>query len=132
MRAAGRDCREPSGKSAGPRTVAPSIFPCFLRLNNLGFIWCPSTVGTCCTYRVLKPSWQCALFGVCFHFVPRHALEQLIHIDGLATLYPMTGRVDLRVGLDGCDNSRCGGVNLASLLDNSFQGRANVPLPFCK
>src|SRR5271166_1052174 len=56
VRTAALDCREPRGKSAGPRTIAPSIARFLLRLNDLLFIRCLSTVGDCCIPRTIAPS----------------------------------------------------------------------------
>src|SRR5271167_4391137 len=99
LRTTGRDWREPSGKSARPGTVAPliSLFP--MRLNDLLFIRVPATVGTCCTYSFLKPGWQGALFCVCFHLLPRHALEQFVQVYMFTSFNPLARRIDLAVRL---------------------------------
>jgi hypothetical protein len=92
------------GKSAGFGPVAGDGLRLPSVVNDLLGIRGPTTVGTCCTYGVLKPSWQDALFGVCFHLFPRHAIEQFVKVDMLASLYPLACRIDLAVRLDSSDH----------------------------
>ena len=48
----------------------------------------------------------------------------------LSPIYPLTGRVDLAVRLDSRDQGRSRNLDLASALDDSLQGGADVSLSF--
>jgi len=57
-----------------------------------------------------------------------HAIEEFIQIDVFAPIYPLAGRVNLRVRLDSGHNSRRRDLYLSGALDDLLESRAHIAL----
>jgi uncharacterized membrane protein len=58
------------------------------------------TASLCNAYRLREPVGQLRVFGVCFQFVARHAVEKLIEVDVLGAVNPLALCVNLRARLN--------------------------------
>jgi hypothetical protein len=58
-----------------------------------------------------------------------HTVKQIIEAHLFRALYPLTSGIDLAVSLNRRDNRARSHVNVTSTLNDSLEGRTNIPLP---
>jgi hypothetical protein len=71
---------------------------------------------------------QLSRLRICFQLLSAHAVKEIVHRNGFRAVNPLTGSIDLRIGLDSSDHGKSGDINFTSFFDDSFQGRPDVSL----
>src|SRR5713101_3080608 len=120
---------EPTGKSPGfgPKTVAGTGSRLRCSFSRLAIGTSLRTVDWCCAQRAIKPVWQRSIFCVCFEFLLRHSLEQIVQVDLLAPLDELALCIDSRICDDRLNNCCSAHRYIVGLLDNSFKSCSDIP-----
>ena len=94
--------------------------------------FCPGTVRGCCALRDAgEPIGEFAVTSIVIQFLGAHAIEKLIQMDVLGSVYPLTGGIDPDISPYCANYDCCVDLNFAgSLFWVRRESRVNPVLAF--